>query len=227
MIPSVNGGRKIRCLIKNEELVQERRGRILSVAAKLFLKKGFDKTSMSEIAQAVGMSRDGLYHYVGNKHDIAYLIQDFMIWQNYHLREQITDKIKGLNPREALRICIELHIRGVDETQDMENFANHVIASFPQNYRQTIFGTYAEFVNYYDKLLQKGVAAGEFRIENTQLAAQNIVLIAYAWAHRRWILRKQFTLDDYIKLQANMILNSITPTATGTNIFAEATASRK
>ena len=36
---------------------------ILSVSAKLFLQKGFDKTSMMDIATAAGISKGAIYHH--------------------------------------------------------------------------------------------------------------------------------------------------------------------
>ena len=43
---------------------------ILSVSAKLFLQKGFDKTSMMDIATAAGISKGAIYHHFKSKMDI-------------------------------------------------------------------------------------------------------------------------------------------------------------
>ena len=43
---------------------------ILSVSAKLFLQKGFDKTSMMDIATAAGISKGAIYHHFKSKDEI-------------------------------------------------------------------------------------------------------------------------------------------------------------
>ena len=40
---------------------------ILSVSAKLFLEKGFDKTSMNDIATTAGISKGAIYHHFQSK----------------------------------------------------------------------------------------------------------------------------------------------------------------
>ena len=69
--------KKIRTFTKNEALIEERRNQIFRGAAKLFLKKGYGGTSMQELAQYLGMSKMGLYHYIGTKEDIIHLILEY------------------------------------------------------------------------------------------------------------------------------------------------------
>ncbi|MBO0727006.1 MAG: helix-turn-helix transcriptional regulator, partial [Blastocatellia bacterium] len=49
-------------LTASEEL--NRLDQIYYVAAKIFCDKGYDATSMSDIADAVGITKAGIYHYV-------------------------------------------------------------------------------------------------------------------------------------------------------------------
>jgi AcrR family transcriptional regulator len=52
---------------KRRELVATQ---ILEEAAALFAKKGFAATSLQDVAEALGISRTALYHYIGNKDDL-------------------------------------------------------------------------------------------------------------------------------------------------------------
>ena len=52
-----------------------RRDEILQKALGLFLEKGYDATSMSMIADAVGMSKPNLYYYCTSKENLLYEIQ--------------------------------------------------------------------------------------------------------------------------------------------------------
>lgn len=50
---------------------QERRKQILQVSAELFRLKGFDSTSVEDIAQAAGVSRGVIFYYFDGKRDIG------------------------------------------------------------------------------------------------------------------------------------------------------------
>ena len=48
----------------------DQREQILARAAKLFAKRGYTATSMNEVAEACGVSKPSLYHYVRDKHQL-------------------------------------------------------------------------------------------------------------------------------------------------------------
>jgi TetR/AcrR family transcriptional regulator, cholesterol catabolism regulator len=54
-----------------------RLNQIYYVAAKIFCDKGYDATSMSDIADAVGITKAGIYHYVKSKQDLLFAIMNF------------------------------------------------------------------------------------------------------------------------------------------------------
>ncbi|MGE0132345.1 MAG: TetR/AcrR family transcriptional regulator [Blastocatellales bacterium] len=62
-------------LIASEE--PNRLDQIYFVAAKIFCDKGYDATSMSDIADAVGITKAGIYHYVKSKQDLLFAIMNF------------------------------------------------------------------------------------------------------------------------------------------------------
>ena len=52
----------------------DQREAILREAAALFAQQGYGSTSMNEVAQACGLSKAALYHYVRDKSDLLLLI---------------------------------------------------------------------------------------------------------------------------------------------------------
>jgi AcrR family transcriptional regulator len=48
-----------------------RREQILSCALELFRKQGYDRTSLREISERLGISKSGLYHHFGAKDDLV------------------------------------------------------------------------------------------------------------------------------------------------------------
>src|SRR3990167_8662731 len=56
--------------------IGERYGEILGAARDLFARRGFHQASIREIARAAGLSLAGLYHYVGGKDELLFLVLD-------------------------------------------------------------------------------------------------------------------------------------------------------
>ena len=86
--------KSIRTYSRNEELVSRRRREMYMTAAKLFLKNGYQGTSMRTLAEAVGLSVAGLYHYIGTKDDIIHLIMEFTL--DYEDKIIIPDEIDAV-----------------------------------------------------------------------------------------------------------------------------------
>jgi AcrR family transcriptional regulator len=63
---------------KQTDASRRRLSQIYQVAAGLFCDKGFDATSMSDIADAVGITKAGIYHFVpGGKKDLFFAVMSY------------------------------------------------------------------------------------------------------------------------------------------------------
>jgi len=71
-----------------------RRDRLLSHAARVFADKGYDGTSMRDLARASGMSLAGMYYYVKGKEDLLFQIQKTVF-------EAVTQGAREVIAREA------------------------------------------------------------------------------------------------------------------------------
>ena len=55
----------------------ERTDQIYSVAAQMICERGFDATSMSDIAEAVGITKAGVYHFIPSKKELLFAIMSY------------------------------------------------------------------------------------------------------------------------------------------------------
>src|SRR3954470_1037681 len=94
------------------------RNRVFEIAAEVFHRKGYDNTSMSDVAAAAGLTKAGLYHHVSSKESLLYTVLDFGLdlTESYVVKplESISD------PLERLKTMIELHLRLVLEERNLE-----------------------------------------------------------------------------------------------------------
>src|SRR5579864_2050092 len=56
---------------------EQRTDHIYRVAAEIMCEKGFEATSMNDIADAVGLTKAGVYHYIRGKEDLLFEIMSF------------------------------------------------------------------------------------------------------------------------------------------------------
>ena len=83
---------------------------VFRAAAELMVEKGYGGTSIGDIAQAVGMTKAGLYHHISGKQDMLYQILNYAMDE---LDRVVTTPVRLIeDPEERLRQLIRLHIQG-------------------------------------------------------------------------------------------------------------------
>jgi TetR/AcrR family transcriptional regulator, cholesterol catabolism regulator len=87
----------------------DRLGEIYRAAAQIICEKGYDATSMNDIAEAVGITKPGLYHHISGKKDLLYRIMNFGLDA---LEEQVIMPAQAITDAEQrLRSIITNHVR--------------------------------------------------------------------------------------------------------------------
>jgi TetR/AcrR family transcriptional regulator, cholesterol catabolism regulator len=86
-----------------------RLGDIYRVAAQIICEKGFDATSMNDIAEAVGITKAGIYHYIPGKKDLLFRIMNFGLDE---LDEEVISPARAITDAEQrLRAIINSHVQ--------------------------------------------------------------------------------------------------------------------
>ena len=100
------------------ETVVDSRQEILRTAARLFQQRGYDATSMNDVAAALKLSKGGLYHHFQSKDEILFEIMNHAMEIT---EERVLAPVRGIaDPEERLRALIRLHIEVVLSPLDRE-----------------------------------------------------------------------------------------------------------
>jgi AcrR family transcriptional regulator len=75
----------------------DRRSRILEGAGKAFLRYGFERASMADIAVGAGVSRTALYHYFPGKEDVLRAVVDELHTRGLNAAAEALEKSQTLN----------------------------------------------------------------------------------------------------------------------------------
>ncbi|MFA9408777.1 MAG: TetR/AcrR family transcriptional regulator [Candidatus Dadabacteria bacterium] len=201
--------KKIESSVKDKELIEIRRKEIVNAAVDLFVRKGFHRTTIREIAQKFGMSVGTLYEYIRTKEDILILVCDYI---NSTVRMRVKPSVEiTKDSAQSLINAIEIYYRIIDELQDYIIFLYQETKSLSHENRKYIFKSEEDMTQIFVNILKHGVEQGSFKIDekNILLTAHNIMVLGQMWAFRRWALRKNYTLDRYIETQSKSILDQI------------------
>ncbi|AJS58168.1 TetR/AcrR family transcriptional regulator [Paenibacillus sp. IHBB 10380] len=80
---------------------------ILSVSAKLFTDKGYEKTSVQDIIDSLGMSKGAIYHHFKSKEEILDAVMDRQFSYNAQMLNNLIDHTQAANARDKLVSILE------------------------------------------------------------------------------------------------------------------------
>jgi TetR/AcrR family fatty acid metabolism transcriptional regulator len=134
---------------------QDKRERILRAAVKVFARKGFYATRVSEIAKAAGVADGTIYLYFENKDDVLISLFEDRITRLIGVLEGEMAKIEGFEPR--FRRIVELQLGLLDGQRDL---AEVVTVNLRQSTRLLKLHATPLFTKYLD-VLARVVAEGQ------------------------------------------------------------------
>jgi AcrR family transcriptional regulator len=132
--------------------VVDSRQEILRTAARLFQQRGYDATSMNDVAAALKLSKGGLYHHFQSKDEILFEIMNHAMEIT---QDRVLTPVRGIpDPEERLRALIRLHIEVVLSPRDREiTVMLHENHPLPPALRKRINSRKKEYVHFLENLM--------------------------------------------------------------------------
>lgn len=198
---------EVKSSVKDEELIRKRREQISRGAVKLFIEKGFHRTTTREIAKEAGFSIGTLYEYIRTKEDVLYLVCDSIYHEvNMRLAELDTSD----NTVHGLRQAIEKYYYLIADMSDEFVVMYQESKSLPSEALRYVLTRELEMTALFESILKRCVEAGTLRIQpaEIELAAHHIVVQGQMWSFRRWALRN-YSLDEYIRILTDQIIEGL------------------
>src|SRR5579863_10026688 len=134
------------------ETLVDSRQEILRTAARLFQQRGYDATSMNDVAAALKLSKGGLYHHFQSKDEILFEIMDHAMEIT---QERVINPVRSIaDAEERLRALIRLHIEVVLSPRDREiTVMLHENHPLPPALRKRINARKKDYVHFLEKLM--------------------------------------------------------------------------
>jgi len=190
---------------------EERADRIYRVAAEVMCQKGYEATSMNDIADAVGLTKAGLYHYIRGKEDLLFQIMSY----GMEMIEQ--DAIKPAkqvqDPMERLRVILSRHFKRVLDVGGAVSILLDEMYALTPAHRRTIKARKRAYFDLVRETLDQLSAAGKLRDVSPTVATFSLLgMVNWVsrWYRRDGKLRSEQVLSDLIEIALNSVLRETT-----------------
>ncbi len=148
--------------LESSDVARSRRDEILSIAAGQFAERGVASTTVRDIGAAAGILSGSLYHHFESKEQlVAELLLPVMQRQVGHYRTIVS---AGLSAAETLRSLITMAVAEAAETPSETRMIRNDAQAFSSTPAlRPVAGLLVEAAKLWASVIERGVAAGEFR----------------------------------------------------------------
>jgi AcrR family transcriptional regulator len=183
-----------------------RQTEIALAAVRLFEQKGYRATSVQDIADAVGLQKGSLYHYIHSKEELLLQIAKQAIGEFNHTLEQILEE--DIPARDKLSLMIENHlVVSVTNLQTTTVLLREAFAlDEPQH--QMILDQTDKYVDLVATILEEGREQGEFDVEDTKITALAI-LGSCNWLYRWYQTSGKLTAREVARMFSHVFLHGL------------------
>ena len=141
----------------------DRRGCLLAAAARVFSEKGYRATSMNDLADAVGISKPTLYHYVSSKQQLLVELYEAVMSGSLYAMDRAGHH--ELSPAESLRKVLAQRIAYICRHSRLVQIFIEEEGELPLNTTDTVRRLHARREDAFVRLVERGVADGSFQLD--------------------------------------------------------------
>ncbi len=170
-------------------------------AAKVFAQRGYDQTTMQDLAGSMGLATGALYHYFGSKEQLLIMICD-------QLTEPLLERARELmggdaSPEDQLRALVRLWVANVVEHRDhmlVFQQERHAIESGPQ--WRGVRDSRKAFERLVEKALRRAGTTGRPGLPERLALASLLGMVNHTaqWYRPRGRLSPDEIADGYLEL---------------------------
>ena len=156
-----------------DKKADSRRAAMIRTAAQLFRERGFDATSMSDVARSLGLTKAGLYHHFDSKEALLY---EILVFGLDKVRDDVLVHVRAIrDPEERLRELIVRHARIATRGKGAVAHLGDEIRALPPTARKEIEVRMRKYLDLLRETLNELDAAGRLRPVDRTVAAFSII----------------------------------------------------
>jgi AcrR family transcriptional regulator len=121
----------------------DKRQEIYEKALELFISEGYDQTPLSRIANALGITKAGLYHYFSSKEELLFFIHEQNMKKDLIPIIEAAEKIT--EPKERISFIIKRYTESSMSRDPSQKMLIHELGNLTAEHRQIIHKSWRRF----------------------------------------------------------------------------------
>jgi len=189
-------------------ITRPRETELRAAATRLFRQRGYHATSMQDLAEALGMNRGSLYHYIDSKDDLLWSIlnRTFDL-----LEERVVRLLQGdAPPLGRLTDAIHAHLRVAADHADEMSLIQIELRSLNPERRTQLIERRDAYEAAWRGAIAAGVASGAIREVDVRLAGIGILSVCN-WFTQWYRPGGELGVDEIADAFVAFFLDGLTP----------------
>jgi TetR/AcrR family transcriptional regulator, cholesterol catabolism regulator len=157
-----------------------RREELTRIAARLFAEKGYQGTSLADLAEALGVQKPSLYHHIASKEDLLWEVA----WEGAEAFHAALDAVDASLPAtERIRLALRGHLGVVAGQLDIATVFTREWRFLAGERREAFVAERRRYEERVRDLFREGVEGSELRTDLDVATAALLFLSAANWAY--------------------------------------------
>ena len=193
------------------EAPPNRHREILEIAARMICAKGYEGTSIHQIANACGLTKAGLYHHIQSK---EHLLVEIMHYGMDLFEELVLSQVEPIaDPLERLRTCMAKNVLMVTRDRNKEiTIILHEHATLTGEELARINTRKKRYVHFLERSFSEAIAAGKIRPVDPKVAAFAF-LGAVNWIYKWFRSDGQVNEEQLVSAMQDIFFGGLEPRA--------------
>ncbi len=179
---------------------------ILAEAVRIFKQRGYHATSVQDIADAVGLQKGSLYHYISGKEELLFKIFE-------RSTGALTQRLQEIiasdgSPTEKLENAIQAHITALCEHLDTYTVylaERRTLAGRTQTKVRAEARHHAQLL---EAIIQEGITSGDLRPVDTKMTAHAILGMCN-WLYQWYSPKGRLMPQEIARIFADLVLQGL------------------
>jgi AcrR family transcriptional regulator len=157
-----------------------RREELTRIAARLFAEKGYQGTSLADLAEELGVQKPSLYHHIDSKEDLLWEVA----WAGAEAFHAALDSVPAdARATERIRLALRAHLAVVAGQLDVATVFVREWRYLSDERRAAFTGERRRYEERIRELFREGVDGSELRTDLDIATAALLFLSAANWAY--------------------------------------------
>jgi len=193
----------------NQARGEDKHQRIIAAALKVFARKGFFNSKVSEIAQEAGVADGTIYLYFKNKDDI--LISVFETEMKAMISTMKKELSKCNDPLEKIKMFAFQHLNMITENQEWAEVAQVELRQSSKFMREYVKDNFADYLDIFAGIIREGQEKGIIKPSVNTGIAKRAFFGALDEMGRYWVLSKakRYSIEESAEQISDIFIKGV------------------